>query len=44
MDYEAWITRERATRQLPPLVKSVAGGEAKPAGTTDSEGKVDDNA
>jgi capsid protein len=52
LDYEKWLIAERAKRGLPPLAGGPGqGGDAgngsggeKPAGTTDSEGKVDDNA
>jgi capsid protein len=44
MDYEAWLMAERQKRNLPPKPTAAAGDENKPAGTTDSEGKVDDDA
>jgi len=45
MDYEEWLLGERKRRKL-PLAVAVAGetGGEKPAGTTDTEGKVDDDA
>jgi len=47
MDYQEWLIKERKRRGLLDPNAPAAGpeeGKTKPAGTTDSEGKVDDDA